>query len=263
MGSEMCIRDRGRRGRVHWPGRQEGLIPACAGQTCATLDAQASGGLIPACAGQTTGACSPGRRAWAHPRVCGADAMLQMARQTPQGSSPRVRGRQGAPPGRDGRAGLIPACAGQTTLSTRTGSPCRAHPRVCGADATVRGWKALRWGSSPRVRGRQDENGDDFCAAGLIPACAGQTPPAGGVLPMITAHPRVCGADELGEVGGGWEVGSSPRVRGRPEKGLPPSLRSGLIPACAGQTATSGAQSRTTWAHPRVCGADLPRRDRR
>ena len=72
-------------------------------------------GLIPACAGQTPTSRASTPTAWAHPRVCGADRYNHNADTAVMGSSPRVRGRRDAADGAPDPAGLIPACAGQTS----------------------------------------------------------------------------------------------------------------------------------------------------
>ena len=54
--------------------------------------------------------------------------------------------------------------------------------------------------------------------------------------------------------------GSSPRVRGRPPRWWLSRVRSRLIPACAGQTATLPRLTGLARAHPRVCGADHSQR---
>ena len=72
----------------------------------------------------------------------------------------------------------------------------------------------------------------------------------------LGAHPRVCGADVSAAFWMAREMGSSPRVRGRPRVGDREKLLHGLIPACAGQTADFRSAHCGAWAHPRVCGAD-------
>ena len=163
-------------------------------QMRAELDKVASR-LIPAGAGQTSPEPSCVGVTRAHPRGCGAD--LDEATPGPWefGSSPRVRGRHPRASKRRGDPGLIPAGAGQTVRFEGGVRRLVAHPRGCGADCSLRGWRAPPCGSSPRVRGRQDENGDYFCAAGLIPAGAGQTSLQCCAWKPATAHPRGCGAD--------------------------------------------------------------------
>ena len=48
------------------------------------------------------------------------------------GSSPRVRGKHTAGALDLAGKGLIPACAGKTSVSSRGELPNWAHPRVCG-----------------------------------------------------------------------------------------------------------------------------------
>ena len=53
----------------------------------------------------------------------------------------------------------------------------------------------------------------------------------------------------------GW--GSSPRVRGTPERSRWRQRRHGIIPACAGNTPRRSRRGATSWDHPRVCGEHL------
>ena len=112
------------------------------------------------------------------------------------GSSPQVRGRPMDEYTLSERTGLIPAGAGQTTALTV--SMCSDH------------------GSSPQVRGRHPPSKRRGARPGLIPAGAGQTGVDSRPGKCRGAHPRRCGADDLGLVIVGILVGSSPQVRGRP-----------------------------------------------
>ena len=155
--------------------------------------------------------------------------------------------------------GLIPACAGQTSLWRVSLPASTAHPRVCGAD--MRKAEAFRQaqGSSPRVRGRLTARRGAAGEAGLIPACAGQTIAPWSMNAASRAHPRVCGADPSFAARPSLSAGSSPRVRGRPRDGQLEWCRPGLIPACAGQTPSGRPRRCSERAHPRVCGADVIR----
>ena len=251
--------------------------------------------LIPACAGKTADPNSVAPDAPAHPRVCGENAPLTDAQSLFAGSSPRVRGK---PPGRSPAypgPGLIPACAGKTRSCGLRGSCCWAHPRVCGENAVPPLGAATCMGSSPRVRGKQQDQGQKKLPPRLIPACAGKTFKPRAAVIRSRAHPRVCG-ENIGTTYGGYgQSGSSPRVRGKqalldiiapPRRLIPacagktqgegsaakvhagssPRVRGkrewmraymnivGLIPACAGKTTVRGAVQRFRRAHPRVCG---------
>ena len=193
-------------------------------------------GLIPAGAGQTRYGSWPPAFRWAHPHRCGADALMAVIIDTNDGSSPQVRGRLRASRRDFLRRGLIPAGTGQTRGAPGGGARPWAHPRRCGADNRLPRGLFAHYGSSPRVRGRRSLRLLDRRRERLIPAGAGQTRryPACAVRPG--AHPRGCGADGLQEYNIVGDLGSSPRVRGRPLIGAFSQLAPGLIPAGAGQT---------------------------
>ena len=254
-------------------------------------------GLIPAGAGQTKHARLLVWSAGAHPRGCGADQPFRGEEDYSTGSSPRVRGRRLLLPMLVRPKRLIPAGAGQTGASLPTRLSHRAHPRGCGADLSAmvvdlvdpgssprvrgrprctvgvdsgcaahpRGCGADRMqayqamggmGSSPRVRGRRVEADAGVAAGGLIPAGAGQTLARARATPSAGAHPRGCGADDVPVAPAIVPVGSSPRVRGRPPCCRGQGAVGGLIPAGAGQTRYWCRSCSAARAHPRGCGAD-------
>ena len=131
----------------------------------------------------------------AHPRGCGADTSWIGNLFRNPGSSPRVRGRRQRIAADPVRCGLIPAGAGQTLPWSRSHRLNGAHPRGCGADDEEDATIASAKGSSPRVRGRLEEETMAFTHEGLIPAGAGQTPPTPPPSSQAGAHPRGCGAD--------------------------------------------------------------------
>ena len=130
-------------------------------------------GIIPACAGSTGRHRVRANRAWDHPRMCGEHNVSFGITNFPQGSSPHVRGaltvphtsRIGAgssPHVRGAREvrcfrhlerGIIPACAGSTSHSSKPIFYQRDHPRMCGEHSIVRRQVRCRAGSSPHVRG--------------------------------------------------------------------------------------------------------------
>ena len=99
--------------------RTEGLLPLCLR-------------FIPACAGNTAKTRGPEAPRPVHPRLRGEHAGGCMTARLDDGSSPPARGTPPCAarcaPGRR----FIPACAGNTTTSTRR--PCRrpVHPRLRG-----------------------------------------------------------------------------------------------------------------------------------
>ena len=210
--------------------------------------------LIPACAGKTSSAARASHRCEAHPRVCGENLVLGAHRPPRRGSSPRVRGKPRRPHRQGRRRRLIPACAGKTGAGAQYPSCCAAHPRVCGENdqsITIPG-RAI--GSSPRVRGKLEEQKGKFGGKGLIPACAGKTWTGNPSWPSSSAHPRVCGENTRHEAFIYPHLGSSPRVRGKRDHHRAQRRPPRLIPACAGKTRGLLTASDACPAHPRVCG---------
>ena len=173
------------------------------------------------------------------------------------GSSPRVRGEPTARTGRQKRRRIIPACAGRTKGLRRGLSALPDHPRVCGANQHPRPQQPAGAGSSPRVRGEQDRHRPRQLPRRIIPACAGRTRSASLLMASLPDHPRVCGANQTHDQRIRAEAGSSPRVRGEPDKRINAIIGVRIIPACAGRTPSPSVLSVDNSDHPRVCGANL------
>ena len=74
-------------------------------------------------------------------------------------------------------------------------------------------------GSSPRVRGKLGGAGDVSQLRRLIPACAGKTKSKPLTSKSSSAHPRVCGENAAACGTADAKPGSSPRVRGKRQRG--------------------------------------------
>ena len=88
-----------------------------------------------------------------HPRVCGEHVTAEVNHYLNQGSSPRMRGTLNLVIVSSVVIGIIPAYAGNTSVSQDRQARNRDHPRVCGEHFPIEivcGWVA---GSSPRMRG--------------------------------------------------------------------------------------------------------------
>ena len=170
-------------------------------------------GIIPACAGNTGSEVSEGSAKRDHPRVCGEhhDAVFALFQAT--GSSPRVRGTRRRRAYTHRMDGIIPACAGNTHCSSFLRCLKGDHPRVCGEHMTRSATPLSRRGSSPRVRGTHSSITGLVLATGIIPACAGNTSRTRTRPPPTRDHPRVCG-EHLITAPSLFDTGSSPRVRG-------------------------------------------------
>ena len=210
--------------------------------------------LIPACAGKTSTSPAGTPECGAHPRVCGENYEHAGELTDFTGSSPRVRGKLQVVPDIRLVVGLIPACAGKTRCCASWSTATRAHPRVCGENRHTNCVAGPRFGSSPRVRGKQGGAHGGHALNGLIPACAGKTAVAATASSAHRAHPRACG-ENARDLDLHYSLqGSSPRVRGKSEHLEGADQRGRLIPARAGKTSAAWAVDRSPGAHPRACG---------
>ncbi len=192
--------------------------------------------LIPAGAGSTWSSGSGHSSGAAHPRRCGEHGGALGLPLFGPGSSPQVRG---APPdGCRGSAsrGLIPAGAGSTGRTSRPGRRTRAHPRRCGEHRLHRATGWVPWGSSPQVRGALARKAPRRIGTGLIPAGAGSTVKVPAGTRAGRAHPRRCGEHSRTTRFSKPRSGSSPQVRGAPQRAGAGPWAPGLIPAGAGST---------------------------
>ena len=150
-------------------------------------------GIIPACAGNTQPGRNLGRRRRDHPRVCGEHKREIQAGRDVAGSSPRVRGTREQRQREPRLAGIIPACAGNTSPAYPRVRQARDHPRVCGEHCTYADTVGSVKGSSPRVRGTHPRTTGREGRPGIIPACAGNTSASQKRFRVAWDHPRVCG----------------------------------------------------------------------
>ena len=110
-------------------------------------------GIIPACAGNTLIGCCPSSCMGDHPRMCGEHNIRPDGFSRPPGSSPHVRGTPRVVGSRDGFPGIIPTCAGNTSRRTLSTTARWDHPRMCGEHSSVGVSMYTLSGSSPHVRG--------------------------------------------------------------------------------------------------------------
>ena len=250
------------RGKPEHPllwGLRAGLIPAWAGKTRARACVVLSRRAHPRVGGENTNVrkglnalagSSPrgrGKRddrsvlAAAHgliPAWAGKTPRPARDREQVSGSSPRGRGKRALDLPVEIGNRLIPAWAGKTPGLRRPPPGHRAHPRVGGENREVGEQRGRFGGSSPRGRGKHQDDQAQHFRAGLIPAWAGKTVwmHVGGR--GIRAHPRVGGENVSAMTRPAPPMGSSPRGRGKLNT-LPQEASPGrLIPAWAGKTST-------------------------
>ena len=234
-------------------------------------------GLIPARAGKThVWSISP-LHIRAHPRAGGENDNEAQQAATLAGSSPRGRGKRkatdlpvvtnGLIPARAGKTGqclgecgdggLIPARAGKTRVPVGCHDQAEAHPRAGGENSLRLESAAWSPGSSPRGRGKREGGHPGLARGGLIPARAGKTRARPGRVRRPWAHPRAGGENSAPASAVLIAVGSSPRGRGKPHRGVPDRSGTGLIPARAGKTGAPPVVVLENRAHPRAGGENL------
>ena len=211
--------------------------------------------------------------------MCGGTFQPSRAINRAHGLSPRVRGNRPAVVRSDGRAGSIPACAGEPRRVNSVSSCSRVYPRVCGGTGVgVVGGGGFQ-GLSPRVRGNPSATRPSASMTRSIPACAGEPPctPSGplsaAVYPRVCGgtpepptgprrrrvYPRVCGGTHPGLSRAFTQHGLSPRVRGNPRRGPSDCRMPGSIPACAGEPGGMICLPTNRPVYPRVCGGTASR----
>ena len=131
-----------------------GSSPRGRGKRCRGRGIFARARLIPAWAGKTGDLPLSGHQDQAHPRVGGENQVVTDTLWSPNGSSPRGRGKPYMPVLAPAPWRLIPAWAGKTADRCCIDSPTTAHPRVGGENLTRIIKLPSKVGSSPRGRGK-------------------------------------------------------------------------------------------------------------
>ena len=211
-------------------------------------------GITPACAGKTLPGASRRGHPWDHPRMCGENKANPRSSPRHRGSPPRVRGKRSRRAALRGGLRITPACAGKTRRQAVLCWDGRDHPRVCGENSTLLRKLGGKWGSPPRVRGKQDEvesaDGDER----ITPACAGKTARHRKSAHLRRDHPRVCGENTVSPISSAARRGSPPRVRGKLLVEQQRQRLGRITPACAGKTYRKETVYSPSRDHPRVCG---------
>ena len=211
-------------------------------------------GIIPACAGNTSPCSRTGWRSSDHPRMRGEHSPEDLPEDSLTGSSPHARG---TPP-RDTfcgvTAGIIPACAGNTSSTPRSRMPKRDHPRMRGEHVGL----CLSWlpsmGSSPHARGTRIFVLTCRLVMGIIPACAGNTTGIQSFRQVKGDHPRMRGEHFNAVRAATSPQGSSPHARGTLADKIITTKTQRIIPACAGNTDGQMAVELVEVDHPRMRG---------
>ena len=194
------------------------------------------------------------RRSPDHPRVRGEHAGTLSGNTLVYGSSPRTRGAPHEHHREDRDRGIIPAYAGST--DARPGRPPRGgdHSRIRGEHLLALLAIGTTSGSSPHTRGAPRTHREDTVFIRIIPAYAGNTQPAICATTGRGDHPRIRGEHSPSRALAEPRTGSSPHTRGTPPHLRPAGGVHRIIPAYAGNTASSSRSSTARRDHPRIRG---------
>ena len=86
--------------------------------------------------------------------MCGEKHFGGKRQRLAPGSPPRVRGKEHFSKAKGAALGITPACAGKRQAFGEVEAKNEDHPRVCGEKSLSAKIEFLRWGSPPRVRGK-------------------------------------------------------------------------------------------------------------
>ena len=128
---------------------------------------------------------------------------------------------------------------------------------MCGENSKLRPISGKTRGSPPRVRGKLELNLNWKLFLRITPACAGKTNDEEGKGLIQKDHPRVCGENVPFSLFGTRNLGSPPRVRGKPGQFCHTLSLCRITPACAGKTHMRYSMCVGRKDHPRVCGENI------
>jgi len=210
--------------------------------------------FIPAHAGNRFRNTSGGLPGAVHPRACGEQPRIGMARIFGDGSSPRMRGTGPEEAKRVRRWRFIPAHAGNRTSGSQTPRPGSVHPRACGEQNSTSRATGICCGSSPRMRGTDYSPYEEMDQERFIPAHAGNSCRTRRQCHPVPVHPRACGEQYPPHLAVDVSLGSSPRMRGTGTDCREALWLSRFIPAHAGNSSENCLAFKHFTVHPRACG---------
>ena len=132
-------------------------------------------GITPAYAGKRGRNKSGQPAAKDHPRVCGEKVRYAINIENKMGSPPRMRGKACVKPCCLSCVGITPAYAGKSFVLLVPMRRTRDHPRVCGEKDHAEISGNGRWGSPPRMRGKETGSIQRRKRRRITPAYAGKS----------------------------------------------------------------------------------------
>ena len=155
-------------------GHRLGLSPRVRGNHDRLVERWRDEGSIPACAGEPLSCWPWVSRCTVYPRVCGGTEPTDEGAEIVMGLSPRVRGNLQLPDKGVVLWGSIPACAGEPSVLAQGAGDQPVYPRVCGGTLQYANGRRAIFGLSPRVRGNPILGSSPRSLSRSIPACAGE-----------------------------------------------------------------------------------------
>ena len=236
--------------------RKWGLSPRGRGKPSVDRRHHKSRGSIPAWAGETSDGGGRVRRSGVYPRVGGGNEGMTPPGRSVMGLSPRGRGKLVFHAHRHGRDGSIPAWAGETHGREPTISSSEVYPRVGGGNVRLQDRDQLSDGLSPRGRGKLGSAPRLGASHRSIPAWAGETSIVSDCSSSEKVYPRVGGGNSPAPSESVFDLGLSPRGRGKPRRRPDSGSGEGSIPAWAGETRRRRRRPRRRTVYPRVGGGN-------
>ena len=213
--------------------------------------------IIPARAGNTAGNRRASGTRPDHPRTGGEHQAGAVNCFRPCGSSPHGRGTRVRGNGNRAALRIIPARAGNTSVTCAVAAANADHPRTGGEHRRMHFADHLAVGSSPHGRGTRSNSLLPRSIQRIIPARAGNTFGDAKHDSQGADHPRTGGEHPALAVTRISEVGSSPHGRGTHGAIERWEVEIRIIPARAGNTPQKAHRQPLPSDHPRTGGEHI------
>ncbi len=211
-------------------------------------------GSIPANAGEPSGRTHSPPARWVHPRERGGAAERRDHDARPAGPSPRTRGSRSLPPPGEADTRSIPANAGEPGVVRGQHRGFGVHPRERGGAVDPDSPTQPVPGPSPRTRGSPESARWATGSGRSIPANAGEPRDRRCLRRQRPVHPRERGGARHASDSMTRRRGPSPRTRGSRMTPAFWAIRTGSIPANAGEPTAERQSLSPAAVHPRERG---------
>ncbi len=228
--------------------------PRMRGWSLAVPASRQRAAVVPAHAGLVPRAESGRSRFRRGPRACGVGPLGQMAKESLDQWSPRMRGWSHRRPVVECRGWVVPAHAGLVPLCcpAHRGSP--GGPRACGVGPSYTRLHVSCGVWSPRMRGWSRQVCVHRCRDGVVPAHAGLVPSNSSSSRSPCSGPRACGVGPSRGIIRANSDAWSPRMRGWSLLQRARHFRKSVVPAHAGLVPEGARGLISRKGGPRACG---------